>query len=319
MARYYRTTGFEEIPEEVTQRIQNLASYCDDEFHQDQGQAILNSRVGTIVFGKVTDNPRKNHERLKPLLDYVVNRMKDLGITQGDILFAKNNQEMISYLKQGKIDWVSETFFSGIIFCQKGGAEILARRWKGGAAEYHSIIFARKGSAIESFDDLKGKKIAFEDPGSTASYFVPMSEFIKSGFEMHELKGPRSDPPNEKVGYAFSGSDLNTTTWVHKGLTDAGAFSSLNWVDPDDCPEIFRKDLKIIHRTKHFPRALEIIRKDIDPEIKKRLKMILLSAKNDPRAKDALRAYDKTAGFDEFSIETLKTLKETLNLLENTD
>jgi len=64
-------------------------------------------------------------------------------------------------------------------------------------------------------------------------------------------------------------------------------------------PKKFKKNFKIIHQTKPIPRAVELFRKDLDPKIKQRLKRILLNAHNDPEAKDALKAYDKTAKFDE--------------------
>lgn len=318
LARYYRTTGFEVVPSEVSKMIQDLAGYCDNVLHQNNGMVMINPIKNTLVIGRVSSNPKKHYKRFKPMVDYAVSQLKDLGITQGKVLFAKNNQEMIKYLKEGKIDWVSETLFSGLTFCKKTGAEIMARRWKGGVAEYYSIIFVRNDSGIESLKDLKGKAIAFEDPGSTTSYFIPMNELKKSGLETVELKGPRSKPPTEKVGYAFAGSDINVTTWVYKGLADAGALNNLDWENPDDFPEVFKKSLKIIHQTKYFPRALEIIRKDINPEIKKRLKTILLNAHNDPNAKDALKGYRKTSRFDDLTKEAQKLLEETQSLLENT-
>ena len=311
LARYYRTNGFEAIPDEVTKLIQELAGFCDKELHQNDGQSVSDDRKSTLVIGKVTQNPRKHHPRLKYIADYAVSQMKDLGITQADVLFAKNNQEMVDYLNQGKIDWITETLYSALMFCQEAEAEILARRWKGGVRDYHTVIFTRNDSTINSIKDLKGKKITFEDPGSTSSYFVPISELTKNGFELIELKGPRSKSPEKKVGYVYSGSDLNTTTWVYKGLTDAGAISNLNWENPEDCPHAFKKNLKIIHRSKPYPRALELIRKNITPEIKQRLKEVLLNARNDPRAKDALRAYDKTTDFDEVSQHTHNLLVET--------
>ena len=68
----------------------------------------------TLVLGQISDDPKSQYQRLKPLLDYVVPRMKDVGITRGRILMARNDRQMASYLRSGRVDWVSETAASGV-------------------------------------------------------------------------------------------------------------------------------------------------------------------------------------------------------------
>ncbi len=304
LARYYRTSGFEVLTKDALHLIEDLAGYCDSRLHRVGGDAVTVQRKRSIVIGRASKSPNKHYKRLKPIVDYVASQLKELGITRGEVVFAKDNAEMIRYIKQGKVDWVTESLFSGLMFCEKTGAQILVRRWKSGVAEYHSVIFTRKDSKIETLQGLKGRKIAFEDPGSTTGFIVPLNEFHKIDMDLVELQGPRSEPLADKVGYVFSGGEINTTTLVHKGIVDAGVYSNLDWEDPSECPPIFKKDLHIIHRTRNFPRTLEIVRKDLDPKIKERLKAILLNAADDRNAQVALKAYGNTSGFDEFDSET---------------
>jgi phosphonate transport system substrate-binding protein len=112
------------------------------------GQGRLFAQNGCLVIGKVTQNPKKQYKKLKPMVDYVVKQMKDLGISQTKVLMTKDNRQMVSYLKQGKVDWVTETAFSGVLFQEKAKAEILLRKWKKGVPEYHTVIFTRKDSGI---------------------------------------------------------------------------------------------------------------------------------------------------------------------------
>lgn len=282
-----------------------------------EAQEEAASRNQRLVIGRVSDNPKKHYKRLKPMVDYVAGQSKDLGITEGSVLMARSNQELIQYLKEGKVDWVTETPFSAIIFSEKGGAEVMLRKWKKGVPEYHCVFIARKDSDVNSLSDLNNKKIAFEDRGSTTAYFVPIAVLKDEGLDLVELSSPREKAPAGKVGYAFAGGELNITTWVHKGLTDAGAYSNLDWEDPDDTPEAFKKDLKIIYRTKSFPRAVELLRKDLDPKLKKRIKQILLKMHEDPAATDVLKAYSKTNRFDEFEGEAKKGLGEVRRMLEH--
>ena len=317
LTKYYRTTGFEELPSYVSEKVKDLEGFCELALHKNKGLTMPAFRKGTLVIGRVSDNPKKHYRRLKPMVDYVVSQLKDLGITRFGLLMAKNNQEMIEYLKEGKIDWVTETPFSALIFCNKTGAEIMVRRWKNGIPDYYCVIFTRDDSGIESIKDLKGKKIAFEDPGSTTGYFIPMAVLKKAGLEPIGLASPREKPPADGVGYVFAGREINITAWVYKGLVDAGAYSNNEWENPNDCPPAFKKNLKIIHQTKLFPRAMEIIRKGVDPEIKRRIKEILLNAHKDPKADKALKTYSKTERFDEFTGKAKEQLEAAGQLLES--
>ena len=54
-----------------------------------------------LVLGRISDDPKAHYEQLKPLLDYVVPRMADVGIREGRILMARDAQQMASYLRRG--------------------------------------------------------------------------------------------------------------------------------------------------------------------------------------------------------------------------
>lgn len=270
----------------------------------------------TLVIGKVTQNPKKLYRYLKPIADYAVKRMGDLGITESKVLMCKNNRQMISYLKQKKVDWVTETPFSAVIFEQKAGAEIILRKWKKGVPEYHTVFFTRKDSGINKLADLKGKTIAFEDSGSTTAYFIPAAVLIRQGMKLVQLATPVETPPVDMVAYTFSGQEVNTATWVYRGFTAAGAFNNLDWEKDDHVRKSFRNEMKIFHRTQSFPRAVEVVRKDLDARIKQRLISVLLNAHRDPKAKSALKAYQKTKKFDELDKDSLAGMREVRLLLK---
>ncbi len=225
--------------------------------------------------------------------------MGDLGITEGKVLMARDNRQMIRYLRRGKVAWVTETAFSAVIYEQKAGAEILVRKWKKGVPEYYAVFFTRTDTGIESLTDLRGRVVAFEDPGSTTAFFVPASLLLDQGLELVQLESPREKPAPDEVGYVFAGDEINISTWVHKGLVDAGAYNNLDWITEDHTPSLFRESMKIFYQTQPFPRAVELVRKDLDTAIKRRLKSILLQSGDDPKARSALKAYQKTTKFDE--------------------
>lgn len=174
-------------------------------------------RNSTLIFSRVSDRPKKHYKRLKPLIDYVIPRMNDVGITRGKVVFARDNRQLVTYLQEGKVDWVTDTPFSILFYQEKTGGEILLRRWKSGVPKYHSIIIALQNTQIDSLHDLKGKTIAFEDPGSTSAYFLPVAELKMAGLELQKLENNTDRPPPNKVGYVFGGGELNVSAWVEKG------------------------------------------------------------------------------------------------------
>ena len=48
---------------------------------------------GTLVLGKISDNPKAHFVGLRPLLDYVVERMSDLGVTEGKIIISRDRRQ----------------------------------------------------------------------------------------------------------------------------------------------------------------------------------------------------------------------------------
>ena len=268
----------------------------------------------TLVIGKITNNPKKHFSSLKPIVKYAAARMHDLGIQHARVLIAKDIEQMAGYLREGRVDWVAETPFTAVDLHDRADAEFLLRRWKQGAATYWTVFFARRDSGIDSLDNLKGKTIAFEHPRSTTAYHIPASILIRRGLKLVKLDSHRQSPPADAVGYVFAADEINTSTWVYSRLVTVGVFSNLNWANESHLPAKFKREMKIFYRSKSFPRGLELVRADLDPAVKQRLKQILLETHRDPRAQQALQDYDRTTRFDEINEETREGIEETRQL-----
>src|SRR6187549_176289 len=89
-------------------------------------QAVSDRDASVLVLGRVSDDPKAHYDQLKPLLDYVVPRMASVGIRSGRILMAKDLQQMASYLRRGRVDWVTETAGTGMLLQQRADAKPLA-------------------------------------------------------------------------------------------------------------------------------------------------------------------------------------------------
>ena len=250
-----------------------------------------------LVLGRISDDPSAHYAQLKPLLDYVVPRMRDVGITEGRILMARDAQQMTSYLRRGRVDWVTETAGTGMQLQQRAGARPLLLTERGGVSRYHGVFFVRRDSGLERLSDLEGRTIAFQNTASTSAYFAPATALLDAGQRLEILLSPMDRPSADAVGYVFARSELNIAAWVHKRLVDAGVVSNLDWDDVRRMPPAFRRDFRVIHETQDFPRALEMVRGDLDPKIEARLREVLLEAAQDPAAREALSVFFRTTRF----------------------
>ena len=267
----------------------------------------------TFIIARVSTNPKKHFKHLKPMADYLAANLEEFGIKEGKVLFAKDNEQMIRYINQGKVDLITETAFSASIFNEQANAEIILRRWKKGVSEYSSLIFSRRESGIVSFDDLLGKTIAFQDRGSSSAYYIPASILLRSGYQLHELNSPSETPPEDKIGFVFANKEINISAWVHKGIVAAGAFNNLNWDNSRDMPVDFKEQLEVIYESEAFPRGVELQRSSMNTGLKSRVIDLLTTAHENEAGQTALRAYQKTSKYDELT-ETADIMQLTKEL-----
>lgn len=254
-------------------------------------------RDHVLVLGRISDDPKRHYEQLKPLLDYVVPRLADVGIVEGRILMARDAQQMASYLRRGRVDWVTETSGTGMQLSRRAGALPLLLTERDGVSRYRTVFLARRDAGIRDLHGLRGRSIAFQNTFSTSAYFVPAAEILEGGLPLSLLLSPRDRPDAGAVGYVFARSELNISTWVHKRLVDAGAISNLDWTNPSRVPPSYRRDLVVFHRTGEYPRALEMVRGDMDPQVRARLAEVLQRAAADPDAREAMLRFFKTTRF----------------------
>lgn len=283
-----------------------------------QGIAVPepSSRASTIVVGRVVKEPKEHIPKLQKMADYFAERLAHLDITNGDVLVAKNNQQMIQFLDDGLIDVVSETPLSALAFAEQAQAEILLRERRKGVANYRTIFFVRKDSHIHSLAELRGQRIAFEDPGSTSAFLVPLAILKRNGLETIELSSPRIRAPADKVGYVFAGGEFSLAVWVHRGVAAAGAFSNLDWAELTEGSQRLKEDLRIVHAGAPMIHTVLLVRNGLREDVKSAIKGILLEIHRDPKAKDVLKAYGKVTQYDEITGDVMSSLDEARETYE---
>jgi phosphonate transport system substrate-binding protein len=270
---------------------------------------VLATESDVLVLGRISDDPNAHYDQLKPLLDYVVPRMAGVGIREGRVLMARDPQQMASYIRRGRVDWVTETAGSGMLLSERAGAVPLLLTERNGKSHYHTVFFARRDSGIAGMDDLRGHCIAFQRPSSTSAYFVPAGELLERDLKLEILLSPEDPVASDALGYLFARSELNIATWVHKGVADVGVMSNLDWGNPARMPDAFKRDLVVIGRTGEYPRALELVRADLPAKVQERLREVLTAAATDPAASKALHQFFGTTRFLPMDADSRRALE----------
>jgi len=143
--------------------------------------------IKALTLGVVYQSaPESVVERFRSLVEYTARKLAPTGEIKSIVKVAANTAQLIELLEQGQVDFYLESPFPTYIINRTGTGKLLLRRWKSGMSEYRGVIFTSKASRITRLEDLRGKMIVFEDPGSTSGYFLPKLLLFEKRFRVAE-------------------------------------------------------------------------------------------------------------------------------------
>ena len=260
-------------------------------------QARDNAKGQTLTLGIVAEfNRSLIADHFADFVRYLAEKLGSGSGVEGKVVIASTPFQLARLIDQNRIDfYVESPYPTHHINNVQWVAKLLLRRWKGGLAEYQSLIFSKRNGEINRLEDLKGKVFVFEDPESTSGHFLPKHFLTRRGFKFTDKS--RYDPfalPTD-VGYLFAGSQKKVVDWVLSQKAAAGAFSDDDYAR---LAEKTRSDIVILAETEQLPRHLVSIRKDFAPTLTHRLEQILLSMHEDDQGRRILKKTDETTKFD---------------------
>jgi phosphonate transport system substrate-binding protein len=261
------------------------------------GQTPARIEAQTLTLGIVSQIHQKEIEnRFRDFAGYVARKLSAAPKIEGKIIVAPTPPQLAALLAEKKVDFYMESPYPTYVINDVHDAgTLLLRRWKGGMAEYRALIFTNRNSATKRLEDLRGRIIAFEDPGSTSGYFLPKFFLSRRGFKLAEKSRVESTVSPGEIGYIFAHSQGALIDLVLSDRVAAGAFSDDDYTTLD---EEKKSNIGILAETERLPRHLLSIRKDLAPPLAKRLEEILLSMHEDPEGRSILEKTDQTTKFD---------------------
>lgn len=184
-----------------------------------------------------------------------------------------------------------------------GDKPILAKLEVRGETRFRGHIVVRQQDPITMLADLKGKRFAFGNLGSTMGYTLPLYMLHQTGIDTSAFSE-----------YKFLNSHHNAAMSVLAGDFDAGALKE----------EVFLKyqnrGLRVLASTPPIPTHLFVVSSKLQPELVQQLRQIMLKLSDDPESQTILSSIQKgTTALrhaNNSDYDTLRTILTTVDALK---
>ncbi len=233
-----------------------------------------------IVIGLIPEqNIFRQMDRYQPLADYLSSAS---GVTiKLKILPAYGN--VIDNMVSSGVDGAFFGSFTYVLAHERLGVEVLARpEDNDGKSTYHGLIFVRKDSGIESAKDMKGKRFAFVDKGTTAGYLFPVEYFYKAGIKNYHTY--------LKEVY-YTGTHEDAVYDVLNRKADIGSAKNTIYEKIAATDDRIKNKLRIIDTSRDVPENGLALCKEIDAAVREKLKQVLLDMDKTAEGQQVLKEF----------------------------
>jgi phosphonate transport system substrate-binding protein len=193
-----------------------------------------------------------------------------------------NYEHIFAEILDGRVDGGFWGSMNGAIAQVRGGVEMLARPvWKDNMSTYWGYVFSLADSGIDQDPKTwKGRSIAFVNRATTAGFLYPMSLLREAGIT--------ADPADYFSKPIFSGSHDAAIIAVLQGEVEMGACKNTIYQEfMDRNPDLVSR-FRIISTSPEVPSNGLGVRPDLDENLKRRLKEVLVAMHEDPKGKKVL-------------------------------
>ncbi len=227
-----------------------------------------------------TLSPKETIHTYQPLLQYI---SKKTGL-QCILIQKKTNFEIKDLFNSKAVDIGIITASAYVL--DQDQMDILAIPVINNDLTFSSVIVSNKNN-IRTFENLKGKSIAFTDIASFSGYLIPL----------YYLKENNSDI-NYFSNHIFTFNSSDSIRALLENIVDAAALNSKFFrTYIKENPEM-SENLHIVWQSPiRIGNPPIVARKNISPEVEKKVKDVLLNMSNDPEGQRIL----KNMGYDNFS------------------
>ncbi|WP_312944590.1 phosphate/phosphite/phosphonate ABC transporter substrate-binding protein [Stutzerimonas kunmingensis] len=204
----------------------------------------------------------KRNQPLKDYLEEALNRKVQLVVTT-------DYSSMIEAMRFGRIDLAYFGPLSYVLAKTKSDIEPFAAMLTDGKPTYRSVLIANAESDIETYSDIRGKKVAYGDRASTSSHLIPKTVLLEAGmtagadYEQH-----------------FVGTHDAVAVNVANGNADAGGLSEVIFNHVVSKGLIDPNKVKVVGYSKEYPQYPWAMRSNLTPALKESVRGAFISLKD---------------------------------------
>ena len=240
-----------------------------------------------LRLGVVAEEPNEPDRMLEVYGEMIARlreRLAPSGVDVGDMVIARDLDDLSQRLARGEVELVIETVFPTLVLQERSRrlepALVVVRR---GQREYRSVFFTRKEGPIRDLAGLRGRTLVLQVLRSTSAFALPKAELERAGLAIVPADDPRAGQTH--VRYVLALAEINQAVWVLHGKGDAGAFNEGDW---SALPERIRSQLRVFHETRPIVRGLLSFRAGLAPRVRRLAEEALLGLDEDEPGRAAL-------------------------------
>lgn len=244
--------------------------------------------------------PREGYVYYQRLQEYIEKR---LG-RHVQLVDRGSYDEMNRLLETGGVDAAFVCAGPYVEGKEKFGMELLVMPLVKGKPIYYSYIIVHKESTFQNFEDLRGKVFAFADPKSNSGKLAPS----------YMLARMNETPDSFFARYLFTYGHDQSIRAVAEKLVDGAAVDSLIWEYTALKMPKLTEQTRIIAKSAPYGIPPVVVRPGLDPDLKRRLRDVLLSAANDAEGKEILKGMmiDAFVPGDDANYDTIREMNTWL-------
>ncbi len=219
-------------------------------------------------------SPMETFNLYKDVMDYISDK---LGIPI-EFKQRKTYREVNDLLAENKLDFAFICTGAYLEARNEIPIEILAVPVVNGKPYYQAYVIVNEESKISDINELKGKSFAFTDPLSNTGY----------SFMINYLKEKNTTPERFFSKTIFTYAHDYSIQAVKRKIVDGATidglvFEYLKHFQPEKIAGV-----KVIHKSREFGIPPFVVQKNMDSNLKQKLRNIMLNMHNDPEGKKLL-------------------------------